>query len=197
MNHNIPKQETVIYGGMFDPPTRAHQGIFQSCIDYAEPRGADVWLMPSGTRIDKENTVSRDRRIAYVQAMVAGVLNRTVAVGIETMELDRTRNTETIETVREMNARYPERSFTWVFGSDSVATMPTWGGGEWMMDNLSMLIVERPNYPIVELGKNAMRLQVATMTTSSTQVRERLQHNQPVGDLVIPEVERLLVPTMR
>lgn len=197
MNHNIPKQETIIYGGMFDPPTRAHQGIFQACIDYAEPRGADVWLMPSGTRSDKQNTVSREIRIAYIQAMVADVLSRTVAVGIETMELDRTRDTETIETVQEMNARYPERSFTWVFGSDSVATMPTWGGGEWMMDNLSMLIVERPNYPIVELGRNATRLQVATMTISSTQVRERLERHQPVSDLVIPRVEQLLVSTSR
>lgn len=197
MNHNIPKQETIIYGGAFNPPTRAHQAILRACVDYAETRGADVWLMPSGTRSDKEITVSRETRIAYIQAMAADVLNRTVAVGIETMELDRTRDTETIETVQEMNERYPDRSFTWVFGSDSVATMPTWDGGEWMMDNLSMLIVERPNYPIIDLGKYATRLQVATMTTSSTQVRERLQRHQPVSDLVIPQVERLLVPTAR
>jgi|GEM_PF-3241881 len=40
-------KNTIIYGGAFNPPTRAHQAILQACIDYAEQLSVDaeVWLM--------------------------------------------------------------------------------------------------------------------------------------------------------
>lgn len=193
MNYEISKQETIIYGGAFNPPTRAHQAILQACVDYAEPRGADVWLMPSGDRADKEIGVSRERRLRYIQALVNDVVTRTVHIGTEVSELDRTIPTETIDTVRDMSERYRDRYFTWVFGSDSIETMPEWKDGEWLVDNLSMLIVDRPGSRIATLGSNAVRLEVQTLAVSSTQVKNRLKVNQPIADLVTPSIERLLV----
>lgn len=193
MNKEAKKQETIIYGGAFNPPTRAHHAIVQACVDYAEPRGADVWIMPSGNRLDKEITVPRERRLQYARALASDVTARTVTVAVETTELDRQVPTETIDTVREMDERYPDRRFVWVFGSDSVATMPSWKEGEWMVDNLPMLVIHRPGNTICALGQNAVLLDVWTPAVSSTMVRERLKENQPVHDLVTSSVERLLV----
>lgn len=195
MNRENLKQETIIYGGAFNPPTRAHHAIVQACVDYAEPRGADVWLLPSGDRLDKQIGVSRERRLQYLQALSSDIVARTVRLHIETSEIDRTVPTETIDTVREMDERYPDRQFVWVFGSDSVATMPSWQDGEWMVDNLPMLVIDRPGNPIQSLGRNAARLDVWTPPVSSTLVRARLAMDLPVGDLVTPSVYRLLVPT--
>lgn len=195
MNYEIPKQETIIYGGAFNPPTRAHQAIVQACVDYAQPRGADVWLLPSGDRLDKEIGVPRERRLEYIRALASDVITRTMHIGIETSELDRRVPTETIDTVREMDERYPDRHFVWVFGSDSVATMPAWQEGEWMVDNLPMLVIDRPGNSVQSLGRNAVRLDVWTPAVSSTLVRDRLRLNETVSDLVTPSVERLLVPT--
>lgn len=182
------KQETIIYGGAFNPPTRAHQAILQACIDYAEPRGADVWLLPSGDRTDKTIESTKENRLQMVAALAHDVIKKNVEIAVSTMELDREVPTETYDTVREFEQTFPDRSFTWVFGSDSVATMPSWHGGEWMMDHLNMLIVERPGTPIVALGKNAMRLSVDSGDISSTQVRARLAQKLAVDDLVSPSV---------
>jgi nicotinate-nucleotide adenylyltransferase len=188
MKQNQEQIETIIYGGAFNPPTRAHQAILQACVNRAEQTGADVWLLPSGNRTDKTIEVSRDDRLRMLDALISDVLMRTVAVHVETSELDRIVPTETFDTVIEMNDKYPDRRFTWVFGSDSVETMPQWYMGEWMMNNLSMLVIERPGTPIQTLGRYTSRLPVATIDISSTQVRERLKSRKAIDDLVTPSV---------
>ena len=185
-------KETIIYGGAFNPPTRAHQAILQACVNRAEEMGADVWLLPSGNRSDKAIDASREDRLRMLDALLHDVLTRTVTIRIDTTELDRTVRTETFDTVVEMDSVYPDRRFIWVFGSDSVKTMPAWHMGEWMIDNLSMLVVERPGAPIGSLGRYAKRFEVDTIPTSSTEVRMRLAAQQPIDDLVTPAVAELL-----
>ena len=185
-------RETIIYGGAFNPPTRAHQAILQGCIDYAEPRHADVWLLPSASRRDKSIDVSRERRIELCAALVQDCLRRTVMVGVNPLELDRDVPTETYDTVRELENRYPERTFTWVFGADSVATMREWNHGEWLRENLDMLVIDRPGYETVELGARATRLCVQTSELSSTELRRRIDTGEDYDELVGPAVGALL-----
>lgn len=185
-------RETIIYGGAFNPPTRAHQAILQECIEYAEPRSADVWLLPSASRKDKVVDRSRERRLELCNALARDVLCRTVEVDINTMELDRERPTETYDTVRELTDIFPDRQFTWVFGADSIATMSGWNHGCWLLDTLNMLVVERPGYTVGELGPRATRLTVDTGDVSSTELRRRLLSGAYYGDLVSPSVGALL-----
>lgn len=185
-------QETIIYGGAFNRPTLAHQAILQACVDYAAPRGADVWLLPSASRADKVIEVERDERIAFCQALIRDVMARTVRLEVETTELDRPQLTETYDTVVELGRRCPDRSFTWVFGADSAATMERWDHGQWMKRSLSMLLVNRPGTPLPEFGPNATELPVDAGDYSSTELRRRLAEGAPYEDMVGPEVARLI-----
>ena len=186
------KLETVVYGGAFNPPTLAHEAILQGCIDYAEPRDADVWLMPSASRVDKRIEVSREHRLDLCSALTRDVLRRTVNVDVQTVELDRHQQTETYDTVRELELLYPERRFTWVFGADSVATMPEWHEGEWLVENLSMLVIDRPGAPERTLGVNATRLAIDAGSLSSTELRRRIEMSEPYDDIVGSHVYELL-----
>lgn len=181
-------KETIIYGGAFNPPTRAHQAILQACINRAMYTDADIWLMPSGERADKHIGVSRERRIELIEAMCADVVRRGVTIDIARDELDREAPTETYDTAMRLEHQYEDRHFWWVFGSDSVATMPTWHKGEWLADNLDLLVVERPGFPMRKLGGHAIRLPVDMIATSSTEVRERLARNEPIDHLVSASV---------
>lgn len=192
MEQNQAKKDTIIYGGAFNPPTRAHQAILQACVDYAEQRDTDVWLLPSGNRLDKTISATRESRLRMLRALIDDVVGRTVEIHVETSELDRAEQTETFDTVLHLNRTYPDRQFIWVFGSDSVETMPDWYMGEWMVDNLSMLVVERPGAPIARLGKNAMLLAVDTIKVSSTEVRARIAEHKSIEQLVSPSVLKYL-----
>lgn len=188
MKNHETRKDTIIYGGAFNPPTRAHQAILQACVDHAEQSNADVWILPSGNRTDKTIERSREDRLRMLDALINDVISRTVSINVDTSELDKTERTETFDTVLHFDQSYPDRKFIWVFGSDSVQTMPDWDMGEWLVNNLPMLVVERPGTPITELGRYATRLPVDTIETSSTEVRNRLAAHQPVDDLVTPSV---------
>lgn len=187
-------KETIVYGGAFNPPTKAHQAILQACIDRAEQSGADVWVMPCGNRVHKTIDVPRDTRIRYAEALANDIVWRSVDVRIETTELDNGIETETYDTAIMMNDLYPDRKFVWVFGTDSVATIESWKEGAWLKDHLPMLIVRRPNTPEVELGKNADWLVTEPSTISSTEVRLLLEAEEPVDHLVTPSVLACLEP---
>ena len=184
--------ETIIYGGAFNPPTRAHQAILQACVDYAEPRQAEVWLLPSASRKDKTINEPFERRLEMCDALVQDVMRRTVNIDINIMELGKPQPTETYNTVCELNESFADRNFTWVFGEDSVATMSEWNHGPWLIEQLSMLVIERPGYHIGNLGPRAVKLAVDTGDVSSTELRQRLADGADFEHLVSPSVGALL-----
>lgn len=188
MKRQETSKNTIIYGGAFNPPTRAHQAILQACVEHARTLDAEVWLLPSGDRSDKTISVSRQRRLQLLQALVNDVILHDVQLDINTAELDRNEQTETYDTVMGMNESYPDRRFIWVFGSDSIVTMPSWRGGEWLVENLPMLVIERAGSPVEKLGRYALLLPVHTTMVSSTEVRRRLAANETVEELVTPSV---------
>jgi len=188
----IRKQETIIYGGAFNPPTLAHKAILEACINYAETKQADVWVMPSGDRNDKTIRTSRDMRLAYIDAMINSVEDTQLIPQVLTTELDRTVMVETYDTVRELEEEYPDRTFTFVFGADSTETMASWHGGKKLLENLSMLVVEREGSIVNPMARHAVRLQVEVPNVSSTQVRERMAAGVSVADLVAGPVALLL-----
>lgn len=181
-------KNTIIYGGAFNPPTRAHQAILQACIDHAEMIDADVWIMPSGNRLDKTIEQSRAQRLRMVDALCRDVVRRTVTVAVEARELDRDKPVETYDTATELRREHPDRRFIWVFGSDSVVSMPTWQHGDWLAKNLAMLVIERPGSPLDQLEGDIRELRVAPTSVSSTEVRSRLAAHEPIDDLVGPQV---------
>jgi len=186
------KQETIIYGGAFNPPTLAHKAILEACVDYAQTKQADVWVMPSGDRQDKTIATSRVMRLTYIEAMIESVDNKKLTPEVVTSELDRTVMVETYDTVRELEQEYPERRFTFVFSADSTETMASWHGGEELLESLSMLVVEREGSIVNPMARHAVRMQVNVPNVSSTQVRERLAAGVSVADLVAAPVALLL-----
>ena len=188
-----PKQpETIVYGGAFNPPTLAHEVILQACVDFASPTESEVWVMPSGARLDKAIDVPRASRLRYVRAMIADVACGEVTVDVNTSELDRTYPTETHDTVRSLRSEYPGRDFRFVFGADSTQTMASWQGGQELLDELPMLVVDRPGSQINPLARHAMTLSVITPDVSSTEVRRRRQAGEPVDGMVSRAVLSML-----
>lgn len=189
----MEQTETIIYGGAFNPPTLAHESILQASVDYALTINAEIWLLPSGNRVDKQIPTSRDRRLEYLNAMIEDINNESTKIEVVTSELDRSVAVETYDTVVELARNNPERNFTWVFGADSTETMAEWKKGKWLLENLSMLVVERPGSRISPLARKVVALTIPTLEVSSTLVREKIATGEPVRHLVGGSVHRVLL----
>lgn len=124
--------------------------------------------------------------------MIHDVDRQGVAIGIATTELDRIEPVETYDTVMEFAKAYPERSMTWVFGADSTETMGDWKQGEFLLQEIDKLVIERPGSVINPLAKRAVRLTVQTPAVSSTEVRRRIEYGEDYEELVSVGVGRIL-----
>ena len=166
--------------------------ITQAIFDEAARTGAEVWLLPSGDRPDKTIGVDRSLRLRLIEAMIQSVNAHNVNARIETYELESKQQTETTRTASALQTTYPDCSFRWVFGSDSVATMHEWGGGDVIYETFKMLIVARPGYSLPTMPPCGRLLRVDTPQLSSTEVRNRLLQGESVDDLVPNGVAALL-----
>jgi nicotinate-nucleotide adenylyltransferase len=185
-------KKTIIYGGAFNPPTVAHETILKACADYAQKINADLWVMPSGDRVDKKISKNRDLRIRYVNAMIQDIGFENKVIDVMTTEIDRSEPIETFNTVNELVDNYPDRSFFWVFGSDSIENMPSWENGQWLLDNLNIIAVRRSGIPIKTPVKNVIILEIETPNVSSTEVRRRIVSGESIDGMVGEKVKRLL-----
>lgn len=185
-------KQAIIFGGAFNPPSRGHVWIVSQCARIARETGAELWILPSGERRDKQIGVSNSLRVKLCCAMIHDADTRGVKTRIVTTELEREYLVETIDTVTEFANSHSDYHLRWVFGADAFMTMLTWRGGAWMRENLDMIIVTRVGY-VLRQHHRVQIIEGLSSDVSSTIIRRAIGSRQPVDDLVTPRVHRLLM----
>lgn len=189
-------KKVIIYGGAFNPPTKAHHAILEALVDIAKENDSEIWIVPSGERPDKTIGISIDMRLALCEALIKSTQNQGVIIRLIDFELLAQTETNTLDSSMYLEKTYPDCTFTWVFGSDSIKTMHTWPGGEQLFSSLDMLIVPRPHYKLTSLPPHARVIPaVKAFPESSTQVRERLKKGHSVDHLTPEHVAKILGST--
>ena len=176
-------RQIAIFGGSFNPPTRAHAQIMQALA--REDRYDEVWIMPSKDRADKTIGVSAEDRLEMIEALLGGELRRFTKLKVSTFELDLPGPTMTAQTLAMLSKRFPGDEFTMVIGEDSLATLPSWEDGEWLLEHARWLVVPRIEKGAIERRpRNMQRLNVSTTPVSSTLVRSAVGSGASINDYV-------------
>ncbi len=176
--------EVAVFGGTFDPPTLAHEGIVRACLQRKDID--EVWLMPSGVRRDKPGMESDQARLAMLGLLQQEVFHNHHKLTISDFELRLPQPTMTYTTVKALSEAYPEKKFWFVFGADSYANMHTWENGEKLRMTLGMLVVARQGYSLPPETENVRHLEVAESKKgiSSSKVREAIREKHPISHYV-------------
>jgi len=183
-------KQVIIFGGSFSPPTLAHEAIIEQCLK--QPEADEVWVMPSGTRLDKDIQVSDEHRLNMLEAVKRGSFNNNPRLNMSDFELHLPRPSHTARTAGALALAHPDTHFWFVFGADSYATMPSWPDGQAMLRELSMLVVPRAGLAVpaeserLRILNNDARYQKAI---SSTAVRRAVAEEASLAELVSPAVE--------
>lgn len=178
-------KRVVVFGGSFSPPTLAHVEIIRRCL--ALPDVDEVWLVPSGNRTDKQISVSPGDQLAMLKLVMQDEYNNDKRLKLVDIELRRGIATETYDTYQEFLAQHPNTDFWFVFGSDSYATIRTWLNGDWLAQNLPVLLVERNGHALPPAAAHIRHLaplpgRIAPI--SSTLVRAKLKAHEDIRQLV-------------
>ena len=185
--------EIAIYGGTFDPPTLAHEAIMRACLAKA---GVDeLWIMPSGIRTDKLDMSSDTLRLGLLGLLI-DVEFSDLPVVLSDFEMKLPKPTETYKTVTVIEEAYPEYRFWYVFGADSIESMPDWHNGEWLRRNLNILAVPRAGYELPAETSHLKHLEIGEIAMagiSSSGVRQALKQGKPIEHLVNPIIAEYLL----
>lgn len=190
-------KETIIFGGGFNPPTSAHQQVVETCLEQYPNK--ELWIMPSADRHDKQFQVDHDNRLDMLEHMISEIPQAVGRVSISRLELDELEApTKTHVTVEALGKKYPDHAFQYVFGRDAYESMPNWENGDYLQNNLPMIIIPRGDMTTIRFGSNCRLLALGNVRTdlSSTLIRNRVEQGEPIRGLVCAGVARYIEDRM-
>ena len=116
------------------------------------------------------------------------IKRRFLHAGVSRVDIDRPGVTYTIDTLRDIRAQHPDAELFFITGADAVAEIMQWKDADLMWDLAHFVAVTRPGYSSpdgVTLPEGKVdTLEIPALAISSTDVRRRAEHDEPVWYLV-------------
>lgn len=187
-----------LFGGTFDPP---HVGHLVTAVNVRHALGLDtVILMVANVPWQKQGertiTPAADR-LAMVEAAVADVPG--LAAG--RLEIDAGGPSYTADTLAALAERFPGAVLFTIVGDDAAAGLHTWERFEEVINQSSLVVVDRPG-EAVKLPDDVawIHVEVPHLEVSSTDLRARFNDGRPldylITDAVLTVIERRGLYTM-
>ena len=187
----------ILFGGSFDPPTRAHRELIEIGL-HAFPK-AELIVLPAGQAPHKLDAAPTSSALRLAMARLAFGQHARVRVSDE--ECQQAGPSYTYLTIerhrRELGA---DAELYWLIGSDSLLDFPTWRYPRRILELAQVLTVARPGFDVGALAgltgldrpqKRALRdgiLDGAGPPISSTLVRAKFAAQEDVSRFVEPAV---------
>ena len=156
-----------LLGGKFNPPHIGHILIAQQMLDFG---GFDeVWFVPNFGQSFHEPVASVADRLAMTQCLK---LSHT---HISTIEIDHKLDGQTIHLIPYLPK---EHRYTFIIGSDQLATFHLWGSYKELIQKLPFIVFPRygyPNEPVYEHMTVMSHPALIATNISSTKIRERVK----------------------
>jgi nicotinate-nucleotide adenylyltransferase len=194
----VPAGAVGILGGTFDPIHKGHLAAARQLL--AQAGVAEIWLMPNS--LPPHRPVPPEANAQQRLAMAALAVSYQSALLVSDLEVRRGGVSYTIDTVRQLRARYPDGRFTWLIGSDAAAHLRDWHESGALLRESHFTIFNRPGGPplddrlLAQQGldrTNSSLISIETLPIAAREVRSRLHAGKDVAALVPPAVLEYIV----
>lgn len=187
-----------LLGGTFSPIHNGHIELAKRA--YNAFSLDEVWFIPSGISYMK-----RDQKIPSGQIrleMVSHAIENTSYFKASDIEIKRQGNSYTYETLQELKNLYPDDTFYFIIGDDTLFTMESWYKPEEIFRLATILVMVRDfsqeavDSKCEELkekyGATALSVKAPAIDISSSVIRKRIQDRLSISDLVPDSVEKYI-----
>lgn len=126
-----------LLGGSFDP---AHEGHVQITREALRRIGLDRvwWLVSPGNPLKSRAPAPMEDRLARARALMDDP--RVTVTDLES----RLGTRATVDTIRKLQALYPEVTFVWIMGADNLVQFHRWSRWREIMARVSVAVMARP-----------------------------------------------------
>ncbi|MCM8532332.1 MAG: nicotinate (nicotinamide) nucleotide adenylyltransferase [Lentisphaeraceae bacterium] len=205
-NTRNPKQSkrfTAIFGGTFDPVHNAHIALAKDVI--AKDLADEVMFVPAAKpphKLDKAITPAEHRL-----EMLRLVIEENPDFAVSDYEIINKKKTSyTVNTLRALQAVYPERRFKLIIGMDNFRELDSWYNFQEIINNYELIIFSRPGIIQPSYGQIFEKfgpkatptlmesiISDISMDVSSTNIRTIIESgDDELSSLVPPEVKRYI-----
>ncbi len=185
-----------IVGGTFDPIHNGHLMLGEYA--YEELGLDEIWFMPNGNpphKCNKSMTSTPSERVE----MIERAIRSTKYFKLSKHEIDKEKTTFTYETLSELGCLYPNDTFYFILGSDSLFSIEHWKHPEIIFKKCKILAAcrENMNFEILKNQINYIKekynadvklLQMPLLEISSSSIRQRIAQGKSIRFITPVEV---------
>ncbi|MDP2923017.1 MAG: nicotinate-nucleotide adenylyltransferase [Candidatus Omnitrophota bacterium] len=154
-----------ILGGTFNPPHIGHLILAQ---EICQKLSLDkIFFIPTNIPPHKEShNVQSDDRLSMTRIAT----KNDARFDVLDLEIKRGGVSYTIDTVKELKAKFPKAEFYLIVGSDLANDFPTWKYFEGLKKSVKIVVAKRRAYPLKKRNRFIV-LNIVQMGISSSHVR--------------------------
>lgn len=187
-------QRIVLFGGSFDPVHLAHLALARCALQ--SQQADQVQLIPAGQPWQRPALgASPQQRLHMLELAIADI----AGLSINTIEIERTGPTYTLDTVRNLPSG---PRYLWLLGSDQLARFHTWHHWQEIVHHVDLLVAQRPGTPmacapalrqaLTDNDRDLLELPFEPLDISSSAIRHRIAAGQPTEGLLPPAVRHYI-----
>lgn len=171
---------TGVFGGSFDP---VHHGHLIAADRAIEALGLDaVLFVPCARQPLKANgpVGTPEQRLAMLRA---ATLDHP-RFAVETCELERPAPSYTVDTLRALRQRWPDRGLVLILGADAAAELPSWRAADQVARLAEIAVLTRPGAPEVPSALARHVVAAPAIEISASEIRARCLAGKSIRYLV-------------
>ena len=146
-----PGMRVGLYGGSFNPVHDGHVQVARTALARLRLDRV-IWLVTPGNPLKaKQSAADLSERMAAVRKVATGP--SMIVSGLEA----KTGSAFSADTIRILQARFPEVHFVWLMGADNLAGFHRWRGWPQIIRRIPVAVLARPGSALSGLSSPATR----------------------------------------
>lgn len=182
----------AILGGAFNPIHNGHLYIAEECIKREVAKR--VIFMPNGIHPLK----STAKLLPYAERyeLIELAIKSNPNFSISNLDSPKYGINYTYDLMQRLSKHYSLEQFTFLIGYDNALNFSHWHQPEWLLNNVHFTVVSRTsdsaNKSMKKIDSRFNIIEIKPYEISSTQIRDLLEKDESINDLVPAEVIELL-----
>lgn len=188
-----------ILGGTFNPIHCGHLHLARKALETA--RLDQILFIPSGVSYMKKQSEILPAQIRM--EMVRLAISKYSEFEVSAIEIEKSGNSYSHETIRELQEQNPETEFYFLTGADTLFSIETWKDPVSIFKSVTILAVYRTGVSLEELKQKVLYLEetygarirltaVDHVDISSSEIRNAIRSGMPIHGLVPEPVEQYI-----